>query len=105
MKVDVISIFVEYLQPLRLSLVGKAIENGIIDLRVHDLRNWASDRHRTVDDTPYGGGAGMVMRPEPWGLALDDLTAGQADPRLLVLSPSGRRFDQSIAEELALVAH
>ena len=105
MKVDVISIFVEYFQPLRLSLVGKAIENGTIDLRVHDLRNWTSDRHRTVDDTPYGGGAGMVMRPEPWGLALDDLTAGQADPRLLVLSPSGRRFDQSIAEELAEEPH
>ena len=67
MKVDVISIFVEYFQPLGLSLVGKAIENGTVDLRVHDLRNWTSDRHRTVDDTPYGGGAGMVMRAEPWG--------------------------------------
>ena len=74
MKVDVISIFVEYFQPLRLSLVGKAIENGTVDLHVHDLRNWTSDRHRTVDDTPYGGGAGMVMRAEPWGRALDDLT-------------------------------
>jgi tRNA (guanine37-N1)-methyltransferase len=105
MKVDVISIFVEYFQPLGLSLVGKAIENGTVDLRVHDLRNWTSDRHRTVDDTPYGGGAGMVMRAEPWGRALDDLTAGQVDPRLLVLSPSGRRFDQSIAEELAAEPH
>ncbi|MGH3337292.1 MAG: tRNA (guanosine(37)-N1)-methyltransferase TrmD, partial [Propionibacteriaceae bacterium] len=64
MKIDVVSIFVEYFQPLRLSLVGKAIENGLINVGVHDLRNWTSDRHRTVDDTPYGGGAGMVMRPE-----------------------------------------
>ena len=105
MKIDIVSIFVEYLQPLRLSLVGKAIENGIVDLRVHDLRSWTSDRHRTVDDTPYGGGAGMVMRPEPWGLALDALTAGQHDPRLLVLSPSGRRFNQSLAGELATEPH
>jgi tRNA (guanine37-N1)-methyltransferase len=101
MKIDIVSIFVEYFQPLRLSLVGKAIESGIVDLRVHDLREWTFDRHRTVDDTPYGGGPGMVMRPEPWGLALDALTAGQDDARLLVLSPSGRTFNQSIAHELA----
>ena len=101
MKIDIISIFVEYLQPLRLSLVGKAIESGIVNVGVHDLRNWTADRHRTVDDTPYGGGAGMVMRPEPWGLALDALTAGQQDPRLLVMSPSGRTFNQSLAQELA----
>jgi tRNA (guanine37-N1)-methyltransferase len=105
MKIDVVSIFVEYFQPLRLSLVGKAIESGLVDLRIHDLRNWTSDRHRTVDDTPYGGGAGMVMRPEPWGLALDALTAGQHDPRLLVLSPSGRTFDQALAQELAIERH
>jgi tRNA (guanine37-N1)-methyltransferase len=105
MKIDIVSIFVEYFQPLRLSLVGKAIENGIVDLRVHDLRNWTSDRHRTVDDRPYGGGAGMVMRPEPWGLALDALTAGHHDPRLLVLSPSGRTFNQSLAHELAKEQH
>jgi tRNA (guanine37-N1)-methyltransferase len=105
MKIDIVSIFVEYFQPLRLSLVGKAIEKGIVDLRVHDLRDWTSDRHRTVDDTPYGGGAGMVMRPEPWGLALDALTAGQTDPRLLVLSPSGRTFTQSLAHELAAERH
>jgi tRNA (guanine37-N1)-methyltransferase len=105
MKIDVISIFVEYFQPLQLSLVGKAIEKGIIDLRVHDLRQWTFDRHRTVDDTPYGGGAGMVMRPEPWGLALDALTDGQDDARLLVLSPSGRTFNQSLAQELAKEQH
>jgi tRNA (guanine37-N1)-methyltransferase len=105
MQIDVISIFVEYFRPLQLSLVGKAIENGIVDLRLHDLRDWTSDRHRTVDDTPYGGGAGMVMRPEPWGLALDTLAAGYDDSRLLVLSPSGRRFNQSLAQELAGERH
>jgi tRNA (guanine37-N1)-methyltransferase len=105
MQIDVVSIFVEYFQPLHLSLVGKAIENGIVDLRIHDLRDWTSDRHRTVDDTPYGGGAGMVMRPEPWGLALDRLTAGQDDSRLLVLAPSGRTFNQSLAQELAGERH
>jgi tRNA (guanine37-N1)-methyltransferase len=105
MKIDIVSIFVEYFQPLRLSLVGKAIEKGIVDLRVHDLRGWTTDRHRTVDDTPYGGGAGMVMRPEPWGLALDELVAGRTDPRLLVLSPSGRTFTQSLAHELAAERH
>ena len=105
MKIDIVSIFVEYFQPLRLSLVGKAIEKGIVDLRVHDLRDWTTDRHRTVDDPPYGGGAGMVMRPEPWGLALDELVAGQTDPRLLVLSPSGRTFTQSLAHELAAERH
>jgi tRNA (guanine37-N1)-methyltransferase len=105
MKIDVVSIFIEYFQPLRLSLVGKAIEKGIVDLQVHDLRDWTTDRHRTVDDTPYGGGAGMVMRPEPWGLALDALTAEQTDPRLIVLSPSGQTFTQSFAHELAAERH
>jgi len=105
MKIDIISIFVEYFQPLRLSLVGKAIEKGIVDLHVRDLRDWTTDRHRTVDDTPYGGGAGMVMRPEPWGLALDELAGGQTDPRLIVLSPSGRTFTQSLAHELSAERH
>jgi tRNA (guanine37-N1)-methyltransferase len=105
MKIDVVSIFVEYFQPLRLSLVGKAIEKGIVDLQVHDLRDWTTDRHRTVDDTPYGGGAGMVMRPEPWGQALDALTTVQTDPRLLVLSASGRTLTQALAHELAAEQH
>ena len=105
MKIDIISIFVDYFEPLRLSLVGKAIENGLVDLRLHDLRKWTFDRHRTVDDAPYGGGAGMVMRPEPWGLALDAVTAEQADPRLLVLSPSGRPLNQPLAHELATEQH
>jgi tRNA (guanine37-N1)-methyltransferase len=105
MKIDIVSIFVEYFQPLRLSLVGKAIEKSIVDLQVHDLREWTTDRHRTVDDTPYGGGAGMVMRPEPWGRALDALTDGQTDQRLLVLSPSGQTFTQPLAHELAGEQH
>ena len=71
MRLDVVSIFPDYLAPLRLSLVGKAVESGLVDLRVHDLRDHTHDRHRTVDDTPYGGGPGMVMKPEPWGEALD----------------------------------
>ena len=103
MRIDVISIFPDYLSPLRLSLVGRAIESGIVDLRVHDLRNWTHDRHRTVDDTPYGGGPGMVMRPEPWGEALDQI-AGEST-RLLVFSPSGRPFTQPLAEELATETH
>lgn len=75
MRIDVITIFPEYFSPLRLSLIGRAIDSGLVDLRVHDLRDWTHDRHRTVDDTPYGGGAGMVMKPEPWGEALDALLA------------------------------
>ena len=103
MKVDVVSIFPDYLEPLRLSLVGKAIETGIVELGVHDLRSWTHDRHRTVDDTPYGGGAGMVMKPEPWGAALDDLGAPGA--RLILLTPSGRSFTQAVAQELAAEPH
>lgn len=103
MRLDVVTIFPDYLAPLQLSLVGKAIETGIVDLGVHDLRDWTHDRHRTVDDTPYGGGAGMVMKPEPWGECLD--TLGDADARLLVFTPSGRRFDQTLADELAGEQH
>jgi tRNA (guanine37-N1)-methyltransferase len=102
-RIDVVSIFPDYLQPLQLSLVGKAIESGLVQLAVHDLREWTHDRHRTVDDTPYGGGAGMVMRPEPWGEALDDVL--EHDSRLLIMSPSGRRFDQRLADELAGERH
>ena len=103
MRIDVVSIFPDYLRPLDLSLVGRARRSGILDVRVHDLRQWTYDRHRTVDDTPYGGGAGMVMRPEPWGEALDALapTDGPTPPRLVVPTPAGRPFDQRCAEELA----
>ena len=103
MRVDVLTIFPEYLAPLQLSLLGKAREQGLLDVRVHDLRDWTHDRHRTVDDTPYGGGAGMVMRPEPWGEALDAVAPpyAPAAPLLVVPTPTGRRFDQALARELA----
>ena len=107
MRIDVLSIFPDYLAPLGLSLVGKAIETRLVDLRVHDLRDWTTDRHRSVDDTPYGGGAGMVMKPEPWGRALDDLVPPDATPRprLILLTPSGRVFDQRLAGELTAESH
>jgi len=103
MRIDVVSIFPEYLEPLRLSLVGKAVDSGLVELGVHDLRQWTHDRHRTVDDTPYGGGAGMVMRPEPWGEALDALATPQT--RLVLLTPAGRTFTQTTAYELAAEPH
>jgi tRNA (guanine37-N1)-methyltransferase len=102
-RIDVVTIFPDYLAPLDLSLPGRARRTGLVDLHVHDLRRWTLDRHRTVDDTPYGGGAGMVMRPEPWGEALDELAG--ADSVLLVPTPSGRRFDQAMAAELAECEH
>jgi len=102
-RVDVVTIFPDYLAPLDLSLVGRARERGLLDVRVHDLRDWTHDRHRTVDDTPYGGGAGMVMRPEPWGEALDTLAPPGTDhpPTLVIPTPAGRPFDQLVAERLA----
>ncbi|MBU4336222.1 MAG: tRNA (guanosine(37)-N1)-methyltransferase TrmD [Actinobacteria bacterium] len=99
MRIDVVSIFPEYLAPLGLSLVGKAVRDGVLDLRVHDLRDWARDRHRTVDDTPFGGGAGMVMRPDVWGEALDAVMTPGA--HLIVPSPAGRPFSQQLAGHLA----
>jgi tRNA (guanine37-N1)-methyltransferase len=102
MRVDIVTIFPDYLAPLGQSLLGKAIERGQIDPRVHDLRDWADDVHRTVDDTPYGGGPGMVMTPEPWGRALDDIAPpGSSQPRLVIPSPAGRPFTQALAHELA----
>ncbi len=101
MRIDVVTIFPDYLAPLGLSLPGKAQQAGLLDVRVHDLRRWAHDRHRTVDDTPYGGGAGMVMKPEPWGEALDDLAADGPAPVVVVPSPSGEPLTQALAAELA----
>jgi tRNA (guanine37-N1)-methyltransferase len=99
MRIDVVTVFPEYLAPLRLSLLGRAIDDGLIDLRVHDLRDWAHDRHRTVDDTPYGGGPGMVMRVEPWGEALDDVRAsGEGAPVLVLPTPSGSLLTQAQAQ-------
>ena len=102
MRIDVLTIFPEYLSPLDLSLVGKARTGGLLDLRVHDLRDWATDRHRTVDDTPLGGGAGMVMRPDVWGEALDSVLGPDPLPgsEILVPTPSGQRFTQRTAERL-----
>ena len=99
MRIDVVSIFPEYLAPLNLSLVGKARAAGLVDIRVHDLRGWATDRHHTVDDTPAGGGAGMVMRPDVWGAALDDLLTEPA--HLVFPTPSGTTFTQRTAEAFA----
>jgi len=109
MRVDVVTIFPEYLAPLDLSLIGRARRAGLLDLAVHDLRDFAHDRHRTVDDTPAGGGAGMVMRPEPWdealGAVLEAGRAGLADPRaapvLLVPTPSGEVLTQRTVVELS----
>ena len=102
MRIDVVTIFPDYLAPLDVSLLGKARERGLIDVHVHDLRTWTDDVHRTVDDSPYGGGPGMVMKPEPWGAALDHVTAqGDLPPRLIVPTPSGRPFTQALATELA----
>ena len=101
MKIDIISIFPGYLAPLELSLVGKAREQGILDIRVHDLRVYTHDRHRTVDDEPYGGGPGMVMRPEPWGEALDAVLPRYVDPLLVIPTPSGRPFTQAMATQWA----
>ena len=102
MRIDLVSIFCDYFAPLQLSLVGKAISSGIVTLGVHDLRDWTHDRHRTVDDTPYGGGAGMVMKPEPWGEALDELVPPDGPkPLLVVPTPSGVPFTQALAQKLA----
>lgn len=100
MRIDIVSIFPEYLAPLQLSLIGKAQGDGLLSVHVHDLREYTHDRHRTVDDTPYGGGPGMVMRPEPWGEALDAVRAlDVAAPQLVIPSPAGIPFDQELAQE------
>ncbi|MGZ4506386.1 MAG: tRNA (guanosine(37)-N1)-methyltransferase TrmD [Blastococcus sp.] len=98
-RVDVVTIFPEYLAPLHQSLLGKAVERGLVTVGVHDLRQWTDDVHRTVDDAPYGGGPGMVMRPEPWGRALDAVR--RPDTRLVVPTPAGERFTQAMAAQWA----
>jgi len=106
-RISTISIFPDYFDPLRLSLVGKAIASGIVAWDNHDLRDYTHDVHRTVDDAPYGGGAGMVMKPEPWGEALDAVLADAAggSPALVVPSPSGEPFSQAMADELSRRGH
>ncbi|WP_188835872.1 tRNA (guanosine(37)-N1)-methyltransferase TrmD [Flexivirga endophytica] len=116
MRIDVVTIFPDYLAPLGISLIGKAQRDGRIELQVHDLREFTHDRHRTVDDTPYGGGAGMVMKPEPWGEALESIarqavarglpkTPAARRPTLIIPGPGGERFDQTIARDLAQRDH
>jgi tRNA (guanine37-N1)-methyltransferase len=98
-KIDVISIFPEYLAPLSLSLLGKAQSSGIVDIKVHNLRNFTNDNHNTVDDTPYGGGAGMVMLPEVWAQAIDSVIEDGAE--IIILTPAGKRFNQKIAAKFS----
>lgn len=99
MRIDIVTIFPEFFGVLDVSLLGRARQAGLIDVAVHDLRDYTHDRHRTVDDTPYGGGAGMVMRPEPWGEALDEVL--EPESVVIVPSPAGERFTQAMARELA----
>ena len=106
MRIDVVTIFPSFFDVLEVSLLGKARDRGLLDVRVHDLREWTHDRHRTVDDTPYGGGAGMVMKPEPWGEALDAIVADSAEPPVFVFpSPAGEVFTQATAREFAHEPH
>ncbi len=103
MLIDVVTIFPEYLDPLRQSLPGKAIEAGIVDLRVHDLRRWTHDVHRSVDDSPYGGGPGMVMKAPVWGEALDEICSPET--LLVVPTPAGRLFTQKTAHRWGAESH
>ena len=98
MRIDAVTIFPDYFAPMQLSLLGKAQGQGILEINIHDLRSFTTDNHHTVDDTPYGGGAGMVMLPEVWGLAIDSVIADGAT--LIVLTPAGKRFTQEMAHEL-----
>jgi tRNA (guanine37-N1)-methyltransferase len=107
-RIDIVTIFPEFFSVLDVSLLGKARKTGLIDLGVHDLRDFTHDRHRTVDDTPYGGGAGMVMKPGPWGDAIDsilDSAAPDASPTVIFPSPAGEVFTQKLARELAEEPH
>jgi len=103
MKIDAVTIFPEYFAPAQLSLLGKAQEKGIVDLQIHDLRSFTSDNHNSVDDTPYGGGAGMVMLPEIWGQALDPILISDVD--LIILTPAGKRFSQAMAVDFSKRSH
>ena len=103
MKIDAISIFPDFFSVLDLSLLGKARESGLIEFKAHDLRTYTRDRHKTVDDTPYGGGAGMVMKPEPWGEAFDEILAER--PTVIFTTPAGKPFTQAIAQELSTKQH
>jgi tRNA (guanine37-N1)-methyltransferase len=103
MKIDVVTVFPTYLEPLKLSLIGKAINEGLIELAIHDLRDYTHDKHKTVDEPPYGGGPGMVMKPEPWGEAIDGLV--NPETILVIPTPSGRPFTQELAQEYSQTKH
>ncbi|MGK8523429.1 tRNA (guanosine(37)-N1)-methyltransferase TrmD [Nocardia asteroides] len=103
MRLDVVTIFPEYLEPLRTALLGKAIDKGLISLTVHDLRRWTHDVHKSVDDAPYGGGPGMVMKPTVWGDALDEVCPD--DALLVVPTPAGVPFTQATAHRWAEEEH
>ncbi len=103
MKIDAISIFPDFFSVLDISLLGKARESGLIEFKAHDLRTYTHDRHKTVDDTPYGGGAGMVMKPEPWGEAFDELLVGR--PTVIFTTPAGKSFSQEVAQQLSTKSH
>ena len=103
LKFDVVTVFPEYLEPLKLSLMGKAIDDGLMSLNVHDLRDKTYDKHKTVDDSPYGGGPGMVMKPEPWGEMLDELV--EDETVLIIPTPSGKQFTQTMAADFAGAKH
>ncbi|TDN44947.1 tRNA (guanine37-N(1)-) methyltransferase [Curtobacterium flaccumfaciens] len=105
MRIDIVTIFPEFFSVLDVSLLGKARQDGLLDVHVHDLRSWTTDRHRTVDDTPYGGGAGMVMKPEPWALALESILRPDGSSTLVVPTPAGTPFRQSTARSLAFEPH
>jgi tRNA (guanine37-N1)-methyltransferase len=102
-RIDILTIFPEFFSVLDVSLLGKARQSGLLELGVHDLRDFTHDRHRTVDDTPYGGGAGMVMKPEPWGEALDSVLG--ENTTVIFPSPAGERFTQATARSLAEAPH
>ncbi|MEY4450847.1 MAG: hypothetical protein RLZZ304_1222 [Actinomycetota bacterium] len=105
MRIDAVSIFPDYFKALDLSLLGKARERELIQFEAHDLRNWTYDKHRTVDDSPYGGGAGMLMKPEPWGEALDAILPADGSATVIFTSPAGDVFNQQMAYELAEQQH
>ncbi len=105
MRIDAITIFPDYFAPLEISLLGKAREKNLLDVHVHDLRDWTFDKHKTVDDSPYGGGAGMLMKPEPWGLAFDDILTEDGETVVIFTSPAGEQFKQATAQELSAAKH
>ena len=105
LQIDLISIFPEYLAPLNLSLLGKAQDKGVLSINIHDLRDQTKDVHHSVDDTPYGGGAGMVMSPVAWGEAIDQITNENETVDLIILTPAGKKFDQKMASQFASSKH